>query len=141
MTLGEKQELFVELQARWVLWVLSHPGWKLRQGEGRILQLGPDGKSGRRARLVTGVKRDGTPLLSAAPVRVKDLVHMDGGTHYDGISTDWQLFVDGVYITRSDHPAWIECGREWKSMHGDCCWGGVFDDGNHISLLSPTGKK
>lgn len=133
MSLGAKQELFAGLEAQWVLWVISHPGWKLRQGEGRILQLGADGKRGRRARLVVGKKPDGSPVYGRL-VRVRDLVHMDGGTHYAGVSKDWQLFVDGVHITRSDHHVWIECGTNWKGRHDLCRWGGDFGDGNHISL-------
>lgn len=128
MTQGEAQELFAELEARWVLWVLNHPGWKLRHGEGRILQLGPDPKNnpGRLAKEVATGKR----------VRVKDLVHLDGGVHYLGTGADWQLFVDGHWITDSDHPAWVAAGEHWEQMHPDCRWGGRFTrrDGNHISV-------
>ncbi len=121
MTLGEKQELFVLKQAEWVLWVLSHPGWTLRDGEGRILRDGPDGK-GRKA------KKLGMTIL------VQDAVHMDGGTHYLGIGKDWNLFVDGVFITSGHHPAWQACGEKWESMHPSCRWGGRFGDANHTSF-------
>jgi hypothetical protein len=126
LSLGELQERFAELQARWVLWVLSHPGWKLRQGEGRILPRGADGKTGRRA----------LDLKTGLMVRVEDRVHLVNGAHPNGLGTDWQLFVDGAYITRSDHPAWQACGAYWKSLDGRARWGGDFTpaDGNHISL-------
>jgi len=124
LTLGEKQELFAELEAEWVLWVRAHPGWKLRHGEGRILTLGADGKSGRPAR----------DLHTGRLVRVQDLVHLPTGAHANGIGGDWQLFVNRVHITTSDHPAWIECGENWESRHPLCRWGGRFEDGNHISL-------
>jgi hypothetical protein len=124
MTLGEKQELFAELQAEWVLWVTAHKGWKLREGEGRILILGADGKTGRRARIV------GTDKI----VFVQDLVHLPNGAHPNGLGKDWQLFVDGEYITSGDHPVWQEIGPRWESMNTLCRWGGRFRDGNHISL-------
>lgn len=125
--LGAKQELFAELEARWVLWVLSKPGHKLRQGEGKILQVGADGHTGRRA------------LVLSEPGRivfVKDLLHKDGGTHYVGLAKDWQLFLYGQHITNSGHPSWVEAGEKWESLHGMCRWGGRFSpaDGNHISI-------
>lgn len=121
LSLGQKQELFVERQAEWVFWVLSHPGWKLRDGEGRILQKGPDGK-GRKA------KKLGVTWL------VEDAVHMDGSCHYMGLAKDWNLFVNGVLITSSTHPAWVACGEKWESMHELARWGGRFGDGNHTSF-------
>jgi len=139
VTLGQKQELFARLEAEWVLWVLTHPGWALRRGEGRILQLGADGKRGRRARLVIGQTKDGRPTYGGI-VRVRDLVHMDGGNHYAGLACDWQLFVDGQHVTTGEHPAWVACGENWESRHALCRWGGRFADGNHISL-EHDGKK
>lgn len=121
--LGQLQELFVELQAKWVLWVLSHPGWKLRDGEGRILQRGPDGKGRKAKHASTGL-----------PVRVVDGVHMPGSTHYLGIGKDWNLFVDGQWISDGDHPAWKACGEYWEKQHGLCRWGGRWGDANHFSF-------
>lgn len=72
-------------------------------------------------------------------VFVKDLVHKDAGTHYAGLSEDPQLFVDGKHIEESGHPAWVEAGEKWESMHGLCRWGGRFGDGNHISIVTPEG--
>lgn len=127
MTLGEKQQLFVELEAQWVGWVLSHPGWKLRHGEGRILQKGADDK-GRKAQ----------DAFSGKIVKVIDLVHLTGGAHYNGVGADWLLFVNGNHVTQSDDPAWIACGEHWEGLHELCRWGGRFEaprqDGNHISL-------
>lgn len=130
--LGERQELFAELEANWVQWMLSHPGWKLRRGEGRVLQRGADGHMGRRAMVISEPGR---------VVFVKDLVHLDGGTHYQGLACDWQLFVDGVHVTQGGHPAWREAGEKWCSMHTLCRWGGHFSDvdANHISILTPEG--
>jgi hypothetical protein len=121
--LGELQEKFAVLEAEWVLWVTSHPGWKLRHGEGRILVLGADGKG-----------RPALDLKTGNVIRVKDLVHLASGSHPKGLAGDWQLFVDGVYITQSDHPIWIECGTNWESRDPLCRWGGRWNDGNHISV-------
>jgi hypothetical protein len=129
VTLGELQETFVRLQAEWVLWALSLPGVKLRDGEGRILQSGPDNK-GRKAK-VFGTKQS---------VRVTDWVHLDGGTHYNGVGKDWVLFVDGQHITDGDHPMWIKLGEKWESMHPAARWGGRFMDANHTSM-EWNGKK
>lgn len=123
MELGEKQELFAKLEAEWVLWVISHEGYKLRQGEGRILQLGPSGK-GRKA----------IDVATRQHILVKDVVHMDLGAHYTGVGKDWQLFVNGEYVTSSENPAWVFIGTNWETRHPLCRWGGRWGDGNHISL-------
>lgn len=122
-SLGSLQELFVKLEAEWVLWVLSHPGWTLRHGEGRILQMGPDGKGRKVKHALTGL-----------PLRVKDAVHMDKSAHYNGLAADWNLFVDGVWISNGDHPAWKACGAYWLSLHGLARHGGEWGDANHISV-------
>lgn len=119
--LGSLQELFVELEAKWISWVLSL-GYKLRHGEGRILQNGPRGV-GRR-----------TFLRNSGIVYVKDLVHKEGSAHYNGVGADWNLFVNGKWIEDGDSPAWIEIGKYWKSLHELCRWGGDWGDANHISL-------
>lgn len=131
MTLGEKQELFSDLESLWVTWVLSHraEGWKLRQGEGTILQRGPDDK-GRKARLIS----------TGAQVLVSDAVHMDGGCHYMKIAKDWNLFVNGEWIANGEHPVWVIIGTKWESLHVLARWGGRWGDGNHISLTH-NGKK
>jgi hypothetical protein len=129
LALGAKQELFAQLLARLIQWIALNPGWRVRMGESRILPLGPDGK-GRRARHV----------LTGLPVRVRDLVHMENGLHYQGLAADLNLFVysaahpNGEYITSSEHPAWRAIGAWWEALHPLCRWGGRFGDANHISL-------
>jgi len=122
MSLGELQELFVELENQWVSWVLAQ-GWKLRHSEGRIFQLGADGK-GRRA----------FSLRLNVPLRVKDGGHMNNSAHYNGVGADWVLLVDGIIIKQSFASQWMAAGAHWKSLHSLCRWGGDFGDGNHISL-------
>jgi hypothetical protein len=132
MTLGQRQELFAKLEAEWVLRALKRPGVTLRQGEGRILTLGPDGKSGRRAYLVGG---------KGSAVRVQDAVHMLGGCHYQGLAKDWQLFLDGHHVEDGGHQLWRELGEDWERSHPLARWGGRFNDANHISIESVDGKK
>lgn len=126
MPLGAKQELFVFLEAQWVQWVLGHPGWALRHGEGRILPLGANGKG-----------RNAIDVLTHMHVDVQDAVHKANGAHYNGVGADWLLFVNGTNVTRSDAPEWLACGEKWESMNALCRWGGRFEhppDANHISL-------
>ena len=78
--LSELQELFVDLENQWVDWVLTQ-GWKLRHSEGRIFENGPDGKG--RIFYTLGIK-----------MRGRDGVHKKGGSHYNGIGSDWVLVVD-----------------------------------------------
>ena len=120
--LGAKQELFVYLESLWVAFAFNR-GWALRHGEGRILQLGADGK-GRNAR----------HALTGLPVKVKDRVHMDGSLHYEGLAADWNLFVGGQWASGGNHQAWKELGEFWENMHSLCRWGGRFSDANHISI-------
>jgi len=130
LTLGQRQELFGRLKATWWLWVVAHPGWTLRPGEGRILQTGAK-NLGRRARIMP----TGAPMgLAGRLVLVRDLVHDSDSLHYLGLAEDPQLFVGGVHITRSDDPAWVVAGEKWESLHPLCAWGGRFGDGNHISV-------
>jgi len=132
VTQGDAQELFVELEAKWVPWVLSHPGWRLRHGEGRILAKGADeDKQGR------PLGRRAVLLGTETVVRVEDRVHMAGGAHYLGTGADWQLFVDGTWISDGDHPAWVACGEKWESLHPLARRGGRFkkSDANHCSIL------
>jgi len=123
MTLGEKQQLFVELEHKWVAYALQQ-GYKLRHGEGRIAALGADGTSGRKADEVGTGRR----------VRVEDREHMQKGAHYTGIGADWNLFVDGQWLVTGNEPEWLNLGAYWESLHELCRWGGRFGDANHISL-------
>ena len=132
MTLGEKQELFSDLYSKWVRWCIDVKGWKIRPGESRILQVGPDGK-GRRAQVIAKGK-------AGAIVRVRDLVHDADSLHYKGLAADPQLFVHGEWIDNTDSPYWQEAGQKWESMHDECRWGGRWGDGNHLSI-EHEGKK
>ena len=62
--------------------------------------------------------------------------HMKGSTHYIRLGQDFNLFVDGKYITDGEHPAFKRIGEAWKSLHSLNCWGGDFKikDSNHFSM-------
>jgi hypothetical protein len=122
LSLGLKQELFVTLEQHWVMWVLAIPGFRLRHGEGRILQEGPDNR-GRRSL-----------LPSIGVIYVKDLVHKEGSSHYNGIGADWNLFVNDKYISNGSDLEWEKIGKYWKTLHPLARWGGDWGDANHISL-------
>lgn len=50
--------------------------------------------------------------------------------HKKKLAIDLNLFLDGVYLTRTeDHQP---LGEYWESIGGT--WGGRFNDGNHYSL-------
>ena len=62
--------------------------------------------------------------------------HMSGSLHYSRLAVDFNLFKDGVYLTKTeDHK---ELGEFWEEIGGS--WGGRFNDGNHYSL-SHDGKR
>lgn len=56
--------------------------------------------------------------------------HMINSLHYKRLAVDFNLFKDGVYLTKTkDHKP---LGEFWESLGGT--WGGRFGDGNHYSL-------
>lgn len=63
--------------------------------------------------------------------------HMKGSTHYIRLAQDFNLFVEGQYITDSNHPAYKRLGAAWKALNPENKWGGDFTkkDGNHFSML------
>lgn len=62
--------------------------------------------------------------------------HMSGSLHFIGLAKDFELFKDGVYLTRTEDYATL--GTFWESLGNT--WGGRFGDGNHFSI-SHEGKK
>lgn len=50
--------------------------------------------------------------------------------HHDRLAIDLNLFINGRYVTKTEHHAPL--GEFWKSIGGS--WGGDFGDGNHYSL-------
>ena len=56
--------------------------------------------------------------------------------HKIRLAVDLNLFVDGSYITDSDHVAYKRLGEFWKGLDQDARWGGEFasGDANHFSF-------
>ena len=53
--------------------------------------------------------------------------------HHRRLAIDLNLFLDGVYLTRTeDHE---KLGAYWESLGG--IWGGRFNDGNHYEWPEP----
>lgn len=52
-------------------------------------------------------------------------------THQSRLAVDFNLFIDGEYITDSDHPAWVELHNEWERLGGSKM---IKKDANHFSF-------
>lgn len=112
MTRREARCLFTRLKAEFITWCFQQPGWEVASSEGYVADT--DAADG---------DYDGP--------------HMEGGGHYMGTCEDINLYVNKVWITNSDHPAFKKFGQKWLSMHKLARWGGNFKrkDANHISIL------
>lgn len=64
----------------------------------------------------------------------KKLYAASKSVHKLRLAVDFNLFVDDEYITDSIHPAYMDLGMYWESLHPDARWGGHFDDANHFSF-------
>ena len=120
MTLRQKQSLFVECLTKLLTFGHSR-GYEFTLGEAGVTNP-------RKARGLVKVD-DGW-----MPAKVVDGEHMRGSLHYKRLAIDLNLFVDGRYITSSTHPAYVELGTYWESLHELCTWGGRFSDANHFSV-------
>lgn len=56
--------------------------------------------------------------------------HKRNSLHFEGLAKDFNLFRDGVYLTKTEEHTIL--GEYWESLGGS--WGGRFSDGNHYSL-------
>ena len=115
MRLRQKQSLFVVCLTK--LLAFGHSkGYEFTLGEAGVINP-------RKIRWVPdGVK----PM--------EDGEHMEGSLHYKRLAIDLNLFVDGQYIRSGQHPAYVELGTYWESLHELCTWGGRFSDANHFSV-------
>ena len=109
MTLGEKQRLFSLLTSKLIMYA-NWMGYELTYGETwrdpRIAQLNAQAGSG-----------------------------ISNSLHLDRLAVDFNLFKDGVFLTRTEDHAPL--GAFWKTLHPLCRWGGDFKpkpDGNHYSI-------
>ena len=106
MTLGQKQRKFTLMVARLIQWTYAN-GYELTFGEAYR-----------------------TPEQAA--LNAKKGSGIANSLHTMRLAIDLNLFVDGIYQSRSE--AYEPLGKHWESMGG--AWGGRFSrpDGNHFSL-------
>ena len=106
MKLSDKQAKFTVMIANLILWA-DKQGYKLTLGEAYRTQEQAElnAKSGR------GIRNS---------------------LHTQRLAVDFNLFIDGKYMTGSD--SYKPLGEYWESIGGS--WGGRFNrpDGNHFSL-------
>lgn len=50
------------------------------------------------------------------------------------LAVDFNLFIEGKYISDGRHPAFLILGEKWESLNKDARWGGRFNDANHFSF-------
>jgi hypothetical protein len=109
MTLGQKQRLFTLLTSKLIQYAYEQ-GYELTYGD---------------------AYRD--PAL--AKLNAAKGTGIANSLHTQRLAVDFNLFKDGVYLTRSEDHAPL--GKYWKSLHPLCRWGGDFrpnPDGNHYSI-------
>jgi len=107
--LAKKQQDFARYIAQFMVWVCSHPGYELSMAEGYVGDT------------------------DAADGDI-DGPHLYRGGHYHRLAQDLNLFVNGEFITRGDHPAYVYIGEQWEAMHPLSRWGGRWGDANHFSF-------
>lgn len=110
MTLGEKQELFMELLPK-LLTRAQHLGIKLRGGE-------------------LYRPKEMAEIYAERGIGIKNSLHCLK------LAIDLNFFINGEFITNSDHPLIKDLGVYWTSLHELCNWGGYFRnrDGGHFSI-------
>lgn len=115
MTFRERRVLFSRLIAEIMLWINAQPGWQACFDE--VMVHSP-----------RTVRHGGKKYMA------EDGVHKARSFHHSGLAADLNLYVNGQWIIRGDHPAWKLISRRWEGMHPECTAGIRFDDSNHLSL-------
>lgn len=57
--------------------------------------------------------------------------HMDNSNHYRRLAVDFNLIVNGVYITSSSHPAWLVMHSYFEQLGGGRM---ISNDAGHFSV-------
>lgn len=107
MTLARKQAEFAQAVGRLLAYVATLPGYAVTFGEAYRT-------------------REQAALNAAAGRGIADSVHTLR------LAVDFNLFIGGVYQTRSE--AYKPLGEYWETLHPAARWGGRFGDGNHFSF-------
>ena len=135
MKLGQKQELFYRFNHHLDEWILSQAGVEIRGGE--LYRPPSQAKWNsehcqicKEAKIYHGPNTD----HKFAPIGIAN------SNHCRKLASDKNIFVNGVWVTRSVDLT--DIGEYWEGMSTDevtCCWGGRFKspgpDGNHFSFL------
>ena len=108
LTLGQKQRNFTKMVGDLIIYVYSHNGWSLTLGDAY-----------RDSRL-------------HGEVGIKKGYGASKSLHKSRLAIDFNLFVNGEYITDGDHPAYKDITDYWKAIGGTS--GIDWNDGNHFSL-------
>ena len=65
---------------------------------------------------------------------IKESYSAGKSCHKVRLAIDFNLFVQGAYVSDGAHPAWKVLGEYWESLNADARHGGRFDDSNHLSF-------
>lgn len=63
----------------------------------------------------------------------EDAVHRRGSRHYEGLALDLLVYINGVYVTSSEHPIWREMDAMARAIDPRLSFGIEFHDANHLS--------
>jgi len=66
--------------------------------------------------------------------REKNSYSAANSVHKIRLAHDFNLYIDGEWISDVGHPAWLDLGEHWEAMDSDARWGGRFNDANHFSF-------
>lgn len=134
-TLGQKRERFTLESALWVVEVNQLAGYKLRLCEAlrsdeqaEIHAMGTEGRKGLVAFLMARYPELARRIANNTGSGIRTSLHIEG------VAADYQLFVNGEWVTASDDPRWVKIGEMWEARGPDHRWGGRFNDAGHISL-------
>ncbi len=130
--LGRKQSLFAALQPL----VILHARVVQRR-ELRLFEFQRDERTARwnseHCRKCKLHKGHASPRAAAAGSHRFRSIGILRSLHRLRLAGDYGLFdAGGAYLTRSEQ--YLALGEFWESLHPLACWGGRFNDGNHLSL-------
>lgn len=139
-TLGQKQERFALALANWIVHI-NALGYKVRMGE--VLRSDEQAEinaiGGSQRSILADEIQDRWPDL-AAKIRNNTGSGIRNSLHEYKLAADVNLFYQGQWISDGKSPHWEKVGLIWEGYGPDYCWGGRFNDANHVSIAH-DGKK
>lgn len=110
MKMRERQSLFAQLMAEFILWIFEQPGYAVTMGE------------------------CWRPPEMQEIYLQKGLSKTKNSKHIRRLAVDLNLFIGGTYKT--DKESYKPLAEKWESMHPDCRSGYRWGfDANHFELL------